>query len=58
MIRVVRFALLVIMTFLTISLVIGIGGEETGPLEKAVLGVAVVGLVVAARPVRRLGSVK
>jgi hypothetical protein len=56
MLRLVRFVLLVVMTLLTLSFVIAVGTPETGPLEKAVAALAVVALVAAAGPVRRIGS--
>jgi hypothetical protein len=52
----VRFVLLVVMTFLTLGLVIAVGTPETGPLEKAVAALAIVAVVAAAGPVRRIGS--
>ena len=57
MLRVLRFFLLVVITFLVLALIVAIGGSETGPLEKAVLAAATVGLLAVAAPVRRLGSV-
>lgn len=56
MLRLLRFAILVVMTLIVISLVIAVARPETGPTEKVVLGVAIVGFIVAARPVQRLGS--
>lgn len=56
MLRLLRLVLLVIMTFIVVSLVIAVARPETGPAEKVVLSVAVVGLIVAARPVQRLGT--
>ena len=56
MLRLVRFAILVAMTFIIVSLIIAVARTETGPAEKVVIGVAVVGLVVATRPVQRIGS--
>ena len=55
MLRVVRTVLLVVMTFLTIGLVVALGRPETGPIEKAVLTVFVIGLIAASAPVRRVG---
>jgi hypothetical protein len=52
----VRLVLLVVMTFLTLGLVIAVGTPETGPLEKAVAALAIVAVVAAAGPVRRIGS--
>ena len=56
MLRIVRFGLLVVMTFLVLGLVITVGTPETGPLEKAVAALAIVAVVAAAGPVRRIGA--
>jgi hypothetical protein len=56
MLRFVRFGLLVVMTFLVLGLVIAVGTPETGPLEKAVAALAIVAVVAAAGPVRRIGA--
>jgi hypothetical protein len=56
MLRFVRFVLLVVMTLLALGLVIAVGTPETGPLEKAVAAFAIVAVVAAAGPVRRIGS--
>ena len=56
LLRIVRTVLLVVMTFLTIALVVALGRPETGPIEKAVLAVFVIGVIVASAPVRRIGS--
>jgi hypothetical protein len=56
MLRVLRFFLLVVITFLVLGLIVAIGGSETGPMEKVVLVAATVGLFAMAVPVRRLGS--
>jgi hypothetical protein len=56
MLRFVRFVLLAVMTLLALSLVIAVGTPETGPLEKAVATLAIVAVVAAAGPVRRIGS--
>jgi len=56
MARVLRISLLVIMTFMTLSLIVALARPETGPVEKGVLGAAVLALLLAARPVQRLGS--
>ena len=56
MLRFVRFGLLVVMTFLVLGLVIAVGTPETGPLEKAIAALAIVAVVAAAGPVRRIGS--
>lgn len=56
MLRLLRIAILLVMTFIVLSLIIAVASPETGPAEKMILGVAVVGVVVSARPVQRLGS--
>jgi hypothetical protein len=56
MLRFVRFVLLVVMTLLALGLVIAVGTPETGPLEKAVAALAIVAVVAAAGPIRRIGS--
>ena len=56
--RLLRLAILVVISFMTLSLVIAIGGPWTGPAEKVVLAVAVVGLIAAAGPVGRIGSAR
>ncbi len=56
MLRVLRLGLLVMITFMTLSLIIALARPETGPTEKSLLGAAVVGLLLAARSVQRLGS--
>ena len=53
--RLLRIALLVVLCFLALGVVVGIGAPETGPIEKVVLGVGLVGLVVLAARVGRLG---
>jgi hypothetical protein len=54
--RLVRFALLAVLAFLVLSLVVALGSPQTGPIEKAVLALAIVGLLAAGVPVRRIGS--
>jgi hypothetical protein len=54
--RLVRFALLVVLTFLVLGLVVALASPETGPIEKPVIAVAIVGLLAAGVPVRRIGS--
>ena len=54
--RVVRFALLVVLFFLVVGLVIAAGSSETGPLEKPILAVMAVGLLAASIPVHRIGT--
>jgi hypothetical protein len=44
------------MTFIVLSFIIAVASPGIGPAEKLILGTAVVGVLVAARPVRRLGS--
>ena len=57
LLRVVRMVLLVVMTFLTIGLVVALARPETGPIEKIVLAVLVIGVIAASAPIRRIGSV-
>jgi hypothetical protein len=54
--RLVRFALLVVLAFLVLGPVVALASPETGPIEKPVLVVAIVGLLAAGVPVRRIGS--
>ena len=56
MLRLLRVAILVVMTFVVLSLVIAIGTSETGPVEKLVLGAATVGIIIASGLVRRIGT--
>lgn len=56
MLRLLRVAILLVMTSIVLSLIIAVASPETGPAEKLILGVAGVGLLAAARPVQRLGS--
>ena len=58
MLRLLRFAVLIFMFFITVSLIIAVASPETGPAEKLVLGIAVVGLLFAAVPVQRIGSAR
>jgi hypothetical protein len=53
--RLVRFALLAVLAFLVLGLVVALGSPQTGPIEKAVLALAIVGLLAAGVPVRRIG---
>ena len=57
MLRVLRFLLLVAITAMALNLVVGAGAgsPQTGPIEKVVLCVLIVGLFAAAVPVRRIG---
>jgi hypothetical protein len=54
--RLVRLALLVVLAFVVLGLVVALARPETGPIEKLVLVLAIVGLLAAAVPVRRIGS--
>jgi hypothetical protein len=54
--RVVRFALLLVLLFLVLGLVIAAGSPETGPIEKAILAVMAVGLLAASIPVHHIGT--
>jgi hypothetical protein len=56
MLRLVRLALLLVLTFLVLGMIVAVAAPETGPAEKAVLAVMVAGLFVLAVPVRRIGS--
>ena len=56
LLRVIRIVLLVLMTFLAIGLVVALASRETGPIEKIVLTVLIVGVIAASAPVRRIGS--
>jgi hypothetical protein len=50
-----RVALLTLLFVVSLSLLIAVARPETGPVEKVVAGAAIVALVVAARPVHRIG---
>ena len=56
MLRLLRIAILLVMTFIVLSFIIAVASPETGPVEKMILGIAVVGVIFAAPQVRRLGS--
>ncbi|HEV8622012.1 MAG TPA: hypothetical protein VGR33_03875 [Actinomycetota bacterium] len=56
MLRLVRIAILVVLTFLVLSLVIAAARPETGILEKVVLVAAVLGLIAAGSLARRIGA--
>jgi hypothetical protein len=58
MLRLLRIAVLLIMSLVVVSLIVAIATPETGPAEKAILGIAAIGLVVAAGPVRHVLSVR
>ncbi len=55
MLRVLRFLLLLAITATALNLVIAAGTPQTGPIEKVVLCVSIVGLFAVAVPVRRIG---
>jgi hypothetical protein len=54
--RVVRFALLLVLFFLVLGLVVAAGSSETGPIEKPILVVMAVGLLAASIPIHRIGA--
>jgi hypothetical protein len=54
--RLVRFALLVVLTFLVLGVIVALGSPETGPIEKSILVLAIGGLLAVGVPVRRIGS--
>ena len=56
MLRLLRIALQVMLFFLLISVVIGIGAAETGLVEKGALTVIGLTLVWVASRVRRIGA--
>jgi len=56
MLRLLRLAILVVMTFMALSFVVAIRRPESGPVEKVVLAAFVLGLFFAAGRVRRTGS--
>ena len=56
MLRLLRIALQVVLFFLLMSVVIGIGAAETGPLEKGAMTVIGLALVWVASRVRRIGA--
>lgn len=56
MLRVVRFALLVVLFFLVLGMVVAAARPETGPVEKPFLGIMALGLLVASIPVHRIGT--
>jgi hypothetical protein len=53
--RLLRFALLAVITLLLVSVIIGIATGTTGVAEKVVLAAIGIGLVLAASRVRHLG---
>jgi hypothetical protein len=54
--RLVRMALLIVLFLLVLGLIVAAGSPETGPTEKAVLIVGIVGLLAAGIPVHRIGA--
>jgi hypothetical protein len=54
MLRLLRFAILVVLSLCIIGLVVATGRPETGGVEDAVLIGAIVGLFALAIPVRRI----
>ena len=58
MLRLLRIALQVVLFFLLMSVVIGIGAAETGPVEKGALAVIGLVLVWVASRVRRIGVLR
>ena len=54
--RVVRFALLLVLFFLILGVIVAAGSPETGPIEKPVLVVLAIGLLAASIPIHRLGA--
>ncbi len=56
MLAIVRVALQVVLFFLLLSAVVGIGSGGTGSVEKVVLAVLAAALVYAASLVRRIGA--
>ena len=56
MTRWIRIALQVVLFFLLLGTVIGLGSSDTGAAEKAVLAAVLVGLVLLAVRIRRIGG--
>lgn len=56
MLRLVRIAILVVLTFIVLSLVIAAARPETGILERVVLVAAALGLIAAGSRARRIGA--
>jgi hypothetical protein len=54
--RLIRFAILFVLTLMILSLVVGVGSATTGPLEKVVLVAAIVGMYGLAVPAWRIGT--
>jgi ABC-type transport system involved in cytochrome c biogenesis permease component len=54
--RLLRIALEAVLFFLLLAVVLGIGADETGVLEKLVLAAIAAGLIWVAFRVRHLGS--
>ncbi len=55
MLRLIRLAILFVMFVVAVGLLMAIGRPETGPMEKAVLGLGLMTLIALARPVHRIG---
>ena len=56
MLRVLRLALQLVLFFLLLGVVVGIGSQDTGTVEKVVLALLAVGLALVAVRVRRIGA--
>lgn len=56
MLRLLRIALLLILTLLALGLIVATGSPETGPAEKVILVGAVFAVLAAGAPVRRIGG--
>jgi hypothetical protein len=56
MARWVKIALQVVLFFLLLGTVVGLGSPDTGAAEKAVLAAVLVGLVVLTARIRRIGG--
>jgi hypothetical protein len=54
--RLVRLAILVVLTLTVVSLVMALARPETGVLEKLFLAGGVLALILVAAPVRRIGA--
>jgi hypothetical protein len=53
---VIRFAILVVLTLIVVSLVVALARPETGVIEKLFLAGGVLAVIVVAAPVRRIGA--
>jgi hypothetical protein len=56
LLRLIRFAILVLLALMILSLVMAVGSATTGPLEKVVLVAAIVGMYGLAVPAWRMGT--